>query len=164
MGLLGLYLPFLCLCKSQGIWNDGFRQVHMGYKRFSQMLVQVLGQEETPPWARWCNKLHFTMCIVPLSEFVSRNTWLQHSNVDWVSLHRKVVLCKSLLKNLNKIFDQANNSFLPKEGQRMGKRRFVLNYGKENPRFICGPFSPRTLQGSLPSPFHKHTGPYLWCT
>ena len=45
-----------------------------GYKRFSQMLVGVLGQEEALPWARWCNKLH--ICIVLLSEFVSQNAWL----------------------------------------------------------------------------------------
>ena len=30
------------------------------------------------PWARRCNKLHSTICIVLLSEFVSRNAWLQH--------------------------------------------------------------------------------------
>ena len=41
MGLLGLI--FLGLCKSQGIWSGGFRHVHMGYKRFSQVLVGVLG-------------------------------------------------------------------------------------------------------------------------
>ena len=29
------------------------------------------------PWARWCNKLHSTICIVLLSEFVSQNMWLQ---------------------------------------------------------------------------------------
>ena len=51
----------------------------MGYKRFSQMLVGVLGKEETLPWARRCNKLHSTICIALLSEFVSRNAWLQHN-------------------------------------------------------------------------------------
>ena len=29
-------------------------------------------------WARWCNKLHSTICIVLLSEFGSWNAWLQH--------------------------------------------------------------------------------------
>ena len=29
------------------------------------------------PWARQCNKLHSTICIVLLSEFVSWNAWLQ---------------------------------------------------------------------------------------
>ena len=29
------------------------------------------------PWAHQCNKLHFTICIVLLSEFVSQNAWLQ---------------------------------------------------------------------------------------
>ena len=48
------------------------------YIRFSQKLVGVLGQEETLPWARQCNKLHSTICIVLLSEFVSQNAWLQH--------------------------------------------------------------------------------------
>ena len=41
------------------------------------MLVGVLGLEETLPWARRCNKLHSTICIVLLSEFVSWNAWLQ---------------------------------------------------------------------------------------
>ena len=35
---------FLGLCKSQGIWSGGFRHVHIGYKRFSQMLVGVLAK------------------------------------------------------------------------------------------------------------------------
>ena len=30
------------------------------------------------PWARRCNKLHSTICIVLLSEFASRNARLQH--------------------------------------------------------------------------------------
>ena len=42
------------------------------------MLVGVLGWKETLPWARRCNKLHSTICIVLLSEFVSQNAWLQH--------------------------------------------------------------------------------------
>ena len=42
-GVIGIVLPFLCLCKSQGVWGGGFRHVHMGCKRFSQMLVGVLG-------------------------------------------------------------------------------------------------------------------------
>ena len=29
--------------------------------------------KETLPWAGQCNKLHLTICIVLLSEFVSRN-------------------------------------------------------------------------------------------
>ena len=52
--------------------------IHLGYIRFSQKLVGVLGEEETLPWARRCNKLRSTICIVLLSEFVSRNVWLQH--------------------------------------------------------------------------------------
>ena len=32
---------------------------------------------ETLSWARQCNKLHPTICIVLLSEFVSQNAWLQ---------------------------------------------------------------------------------------
>ena len=67
----------LGLCKCQGIWSGGFRHVHMGYKRFSQMLAGVLGWEETLPWACRCNKLHSTICIVLLSEFVSQNLLLQ---------------------------------------------------------------------------------------
>ena len=34
---------------------------------------------ETLPWARRCNKLHSTICIVLLSEFVSQNVWLQQA-------------------------------------------------------------------------------------
>ena len=34
MGLLGLYLPFLCLCKSQEIWGGGFGQIYKRYKNF----------------------------------------------------------------------------------------------------------------------------------
>ena len=33
----------LRLRKTQGIWGGGFGHVYMGYKRFSQMLVRVLG-------------------------------------------------------------------------------------------------------------------------
>ena len=29
-------------------------------------------------WARWCNKLQSTTCIVLLTEYVSWNAWLQH--------------------------------------------------------------------------------------
>ena len=56
--------------------EGGFGHVHLGYVRLSQKLVGILGYEETLPWARRCNKLHSTICIV-LSEFVSWNTWLQ---------------------------------------------------------------------------------------
>ena len=64
----------------QGIWGGRFVHVHLGYIRFSQKLVAVLGYEEILPWARQGNKLHSTICIVLLSEFVSQNTWLQHCN------------------------------------------------------------------------------------
>ena len=33
------------------------------------------------PWARRCNKLHSTICVVLLSEFVSQNVWLQHNQI-----------------------------------------------------------------------------------
>ena len=33
------------------------------------------------PWARRCNKLHSTVCIVLLSEFVYQNVWLQHGYI-----------------------------------------------------------------------------------
>ena len=49
----------------------------MGYKRFSQMLVGPLAKRRLPR-ARRCNKLYSTICTVLLSEFVSRNVWLQH--------------------------------------------------------------------------------------
>ena len=55
-----------------------FREVGLSKytRKVLQKLVGVLGQEETLPWARQCNKLHSTICLVLLSEFVSRNAWL----------------------------------------------------------------------------------------
>ena len=41
-GLIGIVFS-LVYVKSQGIWGGGFGHVHTGYKRFSQMLVGVLG-------------------------------------------------------------------------------------------------------------------------
>ena len=58
--------------------------MQLGYTSFSQKLVGVLGQEETLPWARWCNKLLSTICIVVLSEFVSQNVWLQQYQLGFV--------------------------------------------------------------------------------
>ena len=75
MGLLGLYLPFLSLCKSQGIWG-GTRT--WGVKDFHKCWLGSLAK--TLPWARRCNKLHSTICIVLLSEFVSQNARLQQSS------------------------------------------------------------------------------------
>ena len=70
------------------MWGGGFGHVHLGYIKFSQNLLRVLGQEETLPWACQCNKLHSTICIVLLSEFVSWNAWLQeqHSRLPCPSL------------------------------------------------------------------------------
>ena len=65
--------------------------LHLEYIRFSQKLVRVLGSEETLPWARRCNKLHSTICIVLLSEFVSWNAWLQHFQM-WLKIHLPSVL------------------------------------------------------------------------
>ena len=39
------------------------------------------------PWARQCNKLHSTIRIVLLSEFVSRNVWLQ-----WLIINKTLLL------------------------------------------------------------------------
>ena len=56
-----------------------FREV--GLSKYTRKVLQklggVLGQEETLPWARRSNKLHSTVCVVLLSEFVSRSAWLQ---------------------------------------------------------------------------------------
>ena len=56
-----------------------FREVGLSKytRKVLQKLVGVLGQEETLPWARRSNKLHSTVCVVLLSEFVSRSAWLQ---------------------------------------------------------------------------------------
>ena len=54
--------------------------MRLGYIRFSQKPVRVLGSEDTLPWARQCNKLHSAICIVLLSESVSRNAWLQQGH------------------------------------------------------------------------------------
>ena len=61
----------------------GFGWVHLGYIRFSEKLVRVLGWEETLPWACRCNKPHSAICIVLLSEFVSQNVWLQQNHKPW---------------------------------------------------------------------------------
>ena len=37
------------------------------------------------PWARRYNKLHSTICIVLLSEFVSQNAWLLHRELYSIS-------------------------------------------------------------------------------
>ena len=76
--VIGIVFTLPLFCTSLGIWSHGFRQVHMGYKRFSQMSGFLA--EETLPWAHQCNKLHFTICIVLLSEFVSQNAWLQQAS------------------------------------------------------------------------------------
>ena len=34
-------------------------------------------------WACWYNKLHSTICIVLLSEFVSQNAWLQQYHIPY---------------------------------------------------------------------------------
>ena len=49
-----------------------------GIKDFHKCWSGSLAKKETLPWARRCNKLHSTICIVLLSEFVSRSAWLQH--------------------------------------------------------------------------------------
>ena len=59
--------------------------IHLGYIRFSQKLIGLLGEEETLPWARLCNRLHSTICIVLLSEFVSQKAWLQQFLCPWDS-------------------------------------------------------------------------------
>ena len=71
---------FLCSDYFPGIWGGGFEHIRLGYIRFSQKLVGVLGWEETLAWAHRCNKLHSTICTVLLSEFVSWNAWLQHTH------------------------------------------------------------------------------------
>ena len=70
---------FLCSEQVQGIWGGGFGHVHVGCIRFSQKLVGVLGEEETLPWARLCNKLQSTTCTGLLGEPVSRKAGPQHS-------------------------------------------------------------------------------------
>ena len=67
---LSLIVAFFFLCSDyfQGIWGGGFGHVPLGYIRFSQKLVGILGNEETLPWARPCNQPHSMICIVLLSE------------------------------------------------------------------------------------------------
>ena len=78
MGELGLYLSFPLFRLVSGnlgrwVWACTLRV----YKLFTKT-GGVLGEEEILRWALRCNKLHSTICTVLLSEFVSRNTWLQH--------------------------------------------------------------------------------------
>ena len=46
-----------------------------GIKDFHKYSLRSLAKTRLP-WARGCNKLHSTICIVLLSEFVSRKAWL----------------------------------------------------------------------------------------
>ena len=48
-----------------------------GIKYFHKCWLGSLAKTKTLPWVRRCNKLHSTICIVLLSEFVSQNAWLQ---------------------------------------------------------------------------------------
>ena len=56
-----------------------------GIKDFHKFWLGSLA--ETLPWARQCDKLHSTICIVLLSEFVSQNSWLQHYRPSHSILH-----------------------------------------------------------------------------
>ena len=69
-----IVIVFTLLCKPKGIWAGGFGHVHMGYQRLSHNA----GRDPwlRGPWARRCNKLHSTICIVLLSELVSWKVWL----------------------------------------------------------------------------------------
>ena len=57
---------------TEGIWSGGFDTYTWGIKDFHKCWSGSLAKE-TLPWAGQCNKLHLTICIVLLSEFVSRN-------------------------------------------------------------------------------------------
>ena len=52
------------------------------YKIFTKSRSGSLTKEETLSWTHQCNKLHFTIHTVLLSEFVSWSLWLQHL-VHW---------------------------------------------------------------------------------
>ena len=78
-GLTLIVSSFSFVQTFQGIWGGAFGHVHLGYIRFSQKLVRVLGLEEILPGAHRGSKLHSTLCIVLLSEFGSRNAWLQQN-------------------------------------------------------------------------------------
>ena len=60
---------------------------------------------------RWCNKLHSTICIVLLSEFVSRNVWLQHPGWTFLTLlPGKLFL---ILQNLDQMSPSLKTSQIP---------------------------------------------------
>ena len=61
------------------------------------MLVGVLGGEETPPWARQCDRLRSTTCTVLLREFVSRNAWPQHKKLPFSCLTAWLALFFSVI-------------------------------------------------------------------
>ena len=46
-----------------------------GIKDFHKYSLRSLAKTRLP-WARGCNKLHSSICIVVVSESVSRNAWL----------------------------------------------------------------------------------------
>ena len=66
------------------------------YKVFTEV-GQSPWLREALPWPRQCNKLHSTICIVLLSEFVSQNTWLQQGQTtrSWGDTYRPGVLLMS---------------------------------------------------------------------
>ena len=80
-----------------GMYTRGIKGRH---KKWSGSLAK----EETLPWTCWCNKLHSTICAVLLSEFVSRDVWLQQYLFAFLysswSSHGKYtgVVCHSLLQ------------------------------------------------------------------
>ena len=114
MAVTWLHLPLTLSrlgLRNLGMWAWA---VHLRYIRFWQKLVRVLGYEETLPWARQCNKLYSTICIVLLSEFVSQNTWLQHFNQwcreNWMFRCKRMKL--GLLTEKNAQCENGNLNFV----------------------------------------------------
>jgi len=60
--------------RNLGMWAWA---VHLRHIRFHKSRSGFLSKRRLP-WVHQYNKLHSTICIVLLSEFTSRNEWLQH--------------------------------------------------------------------------------------
>ena len=63
------------------IGNVGLGMYTLGIKGRHKKQSGYLAKEETLPWTHQCNKLHFIICAVLLSEFVSRGVWLQQRHL-----------------------------------------------------------------------------------
>ena len=152
----------LTLCLSFSFVQTSFREfgevglctVDLGYTRFPQKTGRG-------PWQRGASALapHSAICIVLLSEFVSRNAWLQHpESSSHLSIHLGVqsalgplspVLAKSLLPPFGENPTHPLPTFIPDQlppGSFLPTDSLTLPTGYTSPAvFCCTQSSPSPL-------------------